>query len=641
MRQPTSETEQAYTAACAAAEQSLAALPFDYARIDEERYARTWNLLQGYAGYRQERDAFLQLLPSADIYIEQMYHVMALQDYLAEYALRLTQATLEQENARYISMATYLRHLPWLYLGLFLTAAVLMLLLIRVLSRAVVRPLLRLAQASHSIAEGDFSSPDLPVKSSDEVGRLTDTFNRMKHAMAQQLTTQQALHREEVRNLALEKDLEHTRLEVLKSQVNPHFLFDTLNMISCMARVEAARKIRETDKNCAILFLTGFDKFDYARQAISVRALDYLLKPYNEQELVFAVEDAIRQVSVQLPARQAQPPAPAQPLRREEDEDMRTAIIRAEISRFIDAHYGEDISMQDAAAALRYSDAYFCKLFKQCFKVNFSVYLNEYRVNKARQLILDPRLSLKNIGAAVGYSDANYFTRVFKRLTGQIPSEYRVAAAEKAVQGYADNQPAGYPTTQGAQYFADLVQQQTGGKVVIQVKANGEYGSEQQGKTIRVQDSQIVIGMIRLLGAVPETTAYSDVYSALETGQVDAAENNWPAYYSMEHYKVARYYMTDEHSRVPEVQLASGRTWDALPEEYRQILQACARASAQYERQRWAQEETAARKAAIAGGCFELPLPEEEMQNFRQLVQPLYRKYCADYLPLVEEIQAE
>ena len=66
---------------------------------------------------------------------------------------------------------------------------------------------------------------------------------------------------------------------------------------------------------------------------------------------------------------------------------MRTAIIRAEISRFIDAHYGEDISMQDAAAALRYSDAYFCKLFKQCFKVNFSAYLNEYRVNRARQLI--------------------------------------------------------------------------------------------------------------------------------------------------------------------------------------------------------------------------------------------------------------
>ena len=117
VRQPTSETEQAYAAACAAAEQSLAALPFDYARIGEERYARTWNLLQGYAGYRQERDAFLQLSPSADAYIEQMYHVMALQDYLAEYALRLTQATLEQENALYSSTAAHIRHLPWLYLG--------------------------------------------------------------------------------------------------------------------------------------------------------------------------------------------------------------------------------------------------------------------------------------------------------------------------------------------------------------------------------------------------------------------------------------------------------------------------------------------------------------------------------------------
>ena len=103
---------------------------------------------------------------------------------------------------------------------------------------------------------------------------------------------------------------------------------------------------------------------------------------------------------------------------------------------------------------------------------------------------------------------------------------------------------------------------------------------------------------------------------------------------------MARYYMADEHSRVPEVQLASGRTWNALPEEYRQILQACARASAQYERQLWAQEETTPpAKRRLAGGCIELPLPEEEMQNFRQLVQPLYRKYCADYLPLVEEIQ--
>ena len=257
---------------------------------------------------------------------------------------------------------------------------------------------------------------------------------------------------------------------------------------------------------------------------------------------------------------------------------------------------------------------------------------------------------------------------------------------------YADNQPAGYPTTQGAQYFADLVQQQTGGKVVIQIKANGEYGSEQQVW------EQLAIGgvdfarvslsvatddlprlnvlllpylyrdadhMWRVLDGSIGTEFLQDFAAQGRVGLswYDAGARSFYArqpvrslndlqgktirvqdsqiVIDMEHYKVARYYMADEHSRVPEVQLASGRTWDALPEEYRQTLQACARASAQYERQLWAQEETAARKAALAGGCIELPLPEEEMQNFRQLVQPLYRKYCADYLPLVEEIQAE
>jgi len=240
VREPSQESSQTFADACAAAEESLAALPFDYAKIGEDRYARTWSLRQGYAGYQKARDAFLQLAPSAEDYVEQMYAVMDQQDYLAEYALRLTQATLEQENTTYSSQATRLQRLPWLYFGLLAAAVALMLLLIRVLNRAVVQPLLRLAQASRSIAGGDYTGADLPVHSGDEVGQLTGTFNRMKHAMAEHLSTLNALHREEVRNLALEKDLEHTRLEVLKSQVNPHFLFNTLNMISCMARLEDA-----------------------------------------------------------------------------------------------------------------------------------------------------------------------------------------------------------------------------------------------------------------------------------------------------------------------------------------------------------------------------------------------------------------
>ena len=191
-----------------------------------------------------------------------------------------------------------------------------------------------------------------------------------------------------------------------------------------MNGLELSRTLGERSR---VIFTTAFEQ--YALEGFRADALDYLLKPYKEQELVFAVEDAIRQVSARstpLPPR-AQPTAPAAPLHtEEEDEDVRTSIIRAEMLSFIEAHYREDISMQDAATALRYSDAYFCKRFKQCFKVNFSAYLNEYRVGKARQLVLDPRLSLKDVSTACGYADANYFTRVFKRITGKTPSEYRL-----------------------------------------------------------------------------------------------------------------------------------------------------------------------------------------------------------------------
>ncbi len=240
VRESSQENAQELAAACDAAEASLEALPFDYAELGEERYARTWNLLQGYAGYRQSRDAFLQQTAETDGYVEEMYRIMDMQDYLSEYALRLTQATLEQESADYQEHAQMMQRLPGLYGGMLAAAVVLMALILKMLTSTVVVPLLQLVQASRSIAENDFSGEDLPVKTTDEVGQLTGTFNQMKHAMADYVAALNALHREEMRNLALEKDLEHTRLEVLKSQVNPHFLFNTLNMISCMARLEDA-----------------------------------------------------------------------------------------------------------------------------------------------------------------------------------------------------------------------------------------------------------------------------------------------------------------------------------------------------------------------------------------------------------------
>lgn len=201
--------------------------------------------------------------------------------------------------------------------------------------------------------------------------------------------------------------------------------------------LEVARKIRESGKDCAILFLTGFDKFSYAKQAISVRALEYLLKPYNEQELIYAVEEAMQHASrfSKQANRHDQAAEEISQAREEGNESLRLSLIREDIRTYIGKNYREDISMQSAAQAMGYSEAYFCKLFKQCFRVNFSAYLNEYRIEKAKAMMADPRVNIKDVGMACGYSDSNYFARVFKRITGQTPSDYRLTAAEKARKG--------------------------------------------------------------------------------------------------------------------------------------------------------------------------------------------------------------
>ena len=111
----------------------------------------------------------------------------------------------------------------------------------------------------------------------------------------------------------------------------------------------------------------------------------------------------------------------------DDPEGIRISLVRRDIAAYIANHYTEELSMKNAAHAMNYSDAYFCKLFKQCFHVNFSTYLNEYRIEKARALMQNPRINIKDISIACGYSDPNYFTRVFKRLTGLTPTEYRLS----------------------------------------------------------------------------------------------------------------------------------------------------------------------------------------------------------------------
>lgn len=195
--------------------------------------------------------------------------------------------------------------------------------------------------------------------------------------------------------------------------------------------LEAAEIIRQENKACSIIFLTAFDEFSYAKRAISVKALDYLLKPVAEEELVTVLEEAIR-LAQELESRggtnRKESPETAEQNGSQEGtaENLRMNAVAENIRKYIDNHYMEDIALQDVAAAMNYSDAYFCKLFKQCFDKSFVSYLTWFRMEKAKELLGDVLVNVKNVSVDVGYRDSNYFTKVFKRLVGVTPSEYRL-----------------------------------------------------------------------------------------------------------------------------------------------------------------------------------------------------------------------
>jgi len=162
---------------------------------------------------------------------------------------------------------------------------------------------------------------------------------------------------------------------------------------------------------------------------------------------------------------------------------------------------------------------------------------------------------------------------------------------------------------------------------------------ELSGLSIRVQPVKIMEEMIRLLGAEPVPVAYENVYSAIQTGSVDGAENNWSSYDAMRHNEVAPYYMTDEHVRIPEMQIMSEATWSVLSDEDRQLIRACAQESAAYERELWRDRETAARQRVLANGCREIILTDAEKEKFHKAIEPLYKEFAGEYMDLVEKIR--
>ena len=146
-----------------------------------------------------------------------------------------------------------------------------------------------------------------------------------------------------------------------------------------------------------------------------------------------------------------------------------------------------------------------------------------------------------------------------------------------------------------------------------------------RGMKIRVQTSDLWIDLMRALGANPTPLPFGEVFTSLQSGVIDGAENNWPSYESTRHFEVARFFTTTEHSNVPEVLAVSRQRWGRLNEQERTILRDAARESAAFQRQLWAEREVQSRQRVVAGGATVIEVADR--RPWSDLMAPVYQKY--------------
>ena len=178
-------------------------------------------------------------------------------------------------------------------------------------------------------------------------------------------------------------------------------------------RAESVGQLQHFAQTGAVLFLADREFFDSSHPMTAVPAADYLLKPFRDLDLILTLEDAMYFCGKR---------------KQSEEDSVRLRLVREKIERYILDHYDQDLSMQGVAQVMNYSETHFCRLFKQCFKVNFSAYLNDFRIRQAKLMLLDTNYTAKEVALACGYQDNSYFIRVFKRFTGMTPVDYRIHA---------------------------------------------------------------------------------------------------------------------------------------------------------------------------------------------------------------------
>jgi tripartite ATP-independent transporter DctP family solute receptor len=161
-----------------------------------------------------------------------------------------------------------------------------------------------------------------------------------------------------------------------------------------------------------------------------------------------------------------------------------------------------------------------------------------------------------------------------------------------------------------------------------------------EGMKIRVQESKTSMQMIKELGASPTPIAWGELYTSLQQGVVDGAENNPPSFYRSGHYEVCKYYSLDEHTMVPDIVLISTKTWNKLPADIQKMVQETADESVIYQKKLWKEDTDKALEMVQKNG---VKIYHPDKAPFRLKVKSMHDSYkgteVGEIMQEIEKVQ--
>ncbi len=212
------------------------------------------------------------------------------------------------------------------------------------------------------------------------------------------------------------------------------------------------------------------------------------------------------------------------------------------------------------------------------------------------------------------------------------------AQAEKMMDGPIGQELLDRITANATAGVVGLCWMDSGARSIYDTKRPIKSIDDLKGLKIRVIGNPIFIDMMNSLGGNGVAMGYDQVFSALQTGVIDGAENNLPSYVFSNHYTAAKYYSLTEHLIIPEVLLFSKKAWTTLPPDDQNLIKKFAREAQFEERELWKKYEQEAMEKAKAAGCEIIEIADKT--PFQNAVKPVWDKYGPKYQDMIKRIQA-